>query len=114
MNMRDGTVWRKHEAWGTRCFDVGRPEVQSFSHFQAPCSGQSMYHIDGLRADAVASMLYLDYGTKAGRVDSQTVDGGNRNLEAIAFFQKLEQLPWLRYHPDVHDDRGRIHRLART
>lgn len=89
---------QEHEGWGTRRFDVGREEVQCFLVSNAVYWAEQ-FHVDGLRVDAVASMLYLDYDKKPGEW-VPNVYGDNRCLEAIAFFKKLNA-EMAREYPDV-------------
>ena len=88
----------EHLTWGTRCFDLERPEVQSFLLSNALYWIET-FHADGLRVDAVASMLYLDFDRREGEWTPNRY-GDNRNLAAIEFFQKLNR-HLEREHPDV-------------
>ena len=87
-----------HPDWGSLIFNYGRHEVRSFL-LSSALFWLDRYHIDGLRVDAVASMLYLDYSRKPGEW-VPNIYGGNENLEAISFLQRFNQVVYENF-PDV-------------
>ena len=88
----------EHPDWGTYVFDFGRPEVRNFLVANALYWCHE-FHVDGLRVDAVASMLYLDYSREDGEWEPN-VHGGRENLDAVSFMQELNATVY-KHHPGV-------------
>jgi len=89
---------REHPDWGTLVFNYGRTEVANFLIGNA-LYWLERYHVDGVRVDAVASMLYLDYGRKPGEWVPNPF-GGNEDLEAVAFLKRFNEVAY-QYHPGI-------------
>ncbi len=87
-----------HPDWGSLIFDYGKGEVRSFL-ISSVCFWLKKYHVDGIRVDAVASMLYLDFSRKAGQWKPNIL-GGRENLEAVEFVKKMNQIVAKNF-PDV-------------
>lgn len=89
---------QSHPDWGTNCFDLSKPEVRSFL-LSSAMFWLEEFHADGLRVDAVSSMLYLNFGRKEGEW-TPNEQGGAENLEAVQFLQQLNTAVRTS-HPDV-------------
>jgi 1,4-alpha-glucan branching enzyme len=88
----------RHQEWDTAIFNFGRPQVANFLLASA-LFWLEVYHVDGLRMDAVASMLYLDYARNEGEW-IPNIHGGRENLEAVSFIKRCNELVY-QEHPDV-------------
>ena len=99
-----------HKDWNTLIYNFGRTEVRNFLVGNA-LYWLERYGVDGLRVDAVASMLYRDYSRKAGEW-VPNVHGGRENLEAIAFLQRMNEVVGVE-RPQARDDRRGVDRVSR-
>jgi 1,4-alpha-glucan branching enzyme len=88
----------EHPDWGTYIFNYGRPEVRNFLVANALYWAEE-FHVDGLRVDGVASMLYLDYSREDGQWEPN-VHGGRENLDAVGFLQELNATVY-KHHPGI-------------